>query len=295
MRCVGKLLQLVAWVERQAVIHKPSRSFSMRWPEPIFRFQFMASLYIPELISTLRCTEHCSTDVAIFGRSFSQVSSKGASGMLVHVSRTLSVSIGMFACQVTRLAEQSLQGVKMPVSCCSFVLPVIIGVVVAAVSAVFEWNRYRGLCGSFNDSTGGYRDGKYLCWLKAVKSKGNEDGPMGIDRSGSLWIFVSVLYVSVTIVNLLTLLYRIMGRRQVEKGSGQISGTLGISADRLDSHVVELYRVCWLLYLFTAAAFLFECIEVAKTFLCKRRPGEMFNNLVAGVSFLAQGISSVLA
>ena len=180
----------------------------------------------------------------------------------------------------------------MTVDCCmcSSVLPVITGVVVAVVSAVFEWNRYSGLCGSFNDSTGGYQHGKYRCWMTAVKSEGNEVGPIHIDRSGSLWILVSAQWIGVTLVNLLTLLYRIQKRKQVEMGGGQTSGTLEISTESLDTHVAELYRICWLLYLFTAAAFLFECIEVAKTFLCKRQLGEMFYHLFAGFSFLAQGM-----
>lgn len=107
---------------------------------------------------------------------------------------------------------------------------------------------------------------------------------IGVALSGYTSQFcMSVLHVS-------TLVYRIIKRRQEEKANGQpISGSLGISAETVDSHLVELYRVCWIVFFCTSSVFLFECIEVAKTFLCKRRVGEILYHSLAGISFLTQG------
>lgn len=175
------------------------------------------------------------------------------------------------------------------------VLAAIAGLVLASLTALFHWNRYAGLCGYFNDSTGGEVDGTahYLCFSHNRSSIGSQMGPLGISRSRPFWIFVCFVYALISLTMLVTLLNRLHKRRKAERegeGVPLLQSPVAV-LENDDSRGLELYRVCWIIFV-CAAVVVFLCLlEFTKCVICHRSVLQMTYYMFVGVSFVAQGNS----
>eukprot|EP00118_Oscarella_pearsei_P002134 m.9631 g.9631 ORF g.9631 m.9631 type:complete len:643 (+) comp21499_c0_seq1:181-2109(+) len=170
---------------------------------------------------------------------------------------------------------------------------VVVSVAVAVIAGVLDYNRYAYMCGHFNDSTGGVVSGKYRCSAETTKSMGDKPGPVWKwPRSQPVWAYFNLLYVSFTLLHVVTIAYRMIDRRFYEKSTG---GYTDISSSSIKFSVEspentsQLHRVCIVLLILTSLMILFECIEVAKSIICKRATGELLYHFFAGISFLTQG------